>query len=91
MQQWFAAIWVVTQENPGVTSVALGKELNITQKTAWFMIQRIKSYYPIEKVASKKTKKIVAAKNPVMPSNFEKVSVDSNKMDMLEWLKMLKK
>lgn len=47
LQQWFIAIWLLTEKKSNLTSVALGKELNITQKTAWYIIKRIKSYYTL--------------------------------------------
>ncbi len=41
LQKWFMAIWLV-ENTTDLTSVKLGKELDITQKTAWYILKRIK-------------------------------------------------
>lgn len=38
---WFEAIYLVTTSRPGVSSVELAERLGTTQKTAWFVLQRI--------------------------------------------------
>lgn len=91
LQQWFLAIWILTTQKPEITSVALGMELNITQKTAWYMIQRIKLYYPIPKEPRKRPfKKIKPSENP-KNENKSAVQTEVPKMAMLEWLQSLKK
>ena len=42
LQKWFTAIWLVTSHKKGISSLQLGRDLNVTQKTAWFMLQRIR-------------------------------------------------
>lgn len=39
---WFAAIWLCTEHKKGISSVQLGIDLGITQKTAWFVLHRIR-------------------------------------------------
>lgn len=39
---WFAAIYLCTTHKKGISSVQLSIDLNITQKTAWFMLHRIR-------------------------------------------------
>jgi hypothetical protein len=39
---WFAAMYFVTANKKGISSVQLGKHLGITQKSAWFCIMRIR-------------------------------------------------
>jgi transposase-like protein len=57
LQKWFIAVWIISNGKRGITSVALGQELDITQKTAWFMLQRIKNYLDIGKgIETRKTK-----------------------------------
>lgn len=41
LQKWFVAIWLVTSHKKGISSIQLSKDINVTQKTAWFMLQRI--------------------------------------------------
>lgn len=40
--QWFIAIFLFTSHKRGISSHQLAKDLNITQKSAWFMLQRIR-------------------------------------------------
>jgi hypothetical protein len=47
LQKWFYAIYLNTSLKKGISSVQLAKYLGITQKTAWFMLQRIR--YSVEK------------------------------------------
>ncbi|MFX0555732.1 IS1595 family transposase [Maribacter sp. CXY002] len=39
---WFAAIWLCTEHKKGISSVQLGIDLGIPQKTAWFVLHRIR-------------------------------------------------
>ncbi|MEO8760148.1 MAG: IS1595 family transposase [Bacteroidia bacterium] len=39
---WFAAIYLCTSSKKGISSVLLAEQLDITQKTAWFVLQRIR-------------------------------------------------
>jgi transposase-like protein len=48
LQKWFLAIWIVTSHKKGISSLQLGRDLNITQKSAWFMLQRIRNCFGIE-------------------------------------------
>lgn len=40
---WLIAIYMVMTARKGVSSLQLSKELGVTQKTAWFMLQRIRN------------------------------------------------
>jgi len=48
LQKWFLAIWICTSYKKGISSVQLSKELSLTQKTAWFMLQRIRNCFGID-------------------------------------------
>jgi transposase-like protein len=48
MQKWFMAIWLITMHKKGISSLQLAKDIEVTQKTAWFMLQRIRNCYDIE-------------------------------------------
>jgi len=48
LQTWFVAIYLVTAHKKGISSLQLGRDLNVTQKTAWFMLQRIRNCFGIE-------------------------------------------
>jgi transposase-like protein len=42
LQKWFFAIYLHTSLKKGVSSIQLSKYLGVTQKTSWFMLQRIR-------------------------------------------------
>ncbi len=42
LDKWLFAMYLVLTARKGVSSVQLSKELGVTQKTAWFMLQRIR-------------------------------------------------
>jgi len=48
LQKWFLAIWLVTSHKKGISSLQLGRDLNITQKSAWFMLSRIRQCFGID-------------------------------------------
>ncbi len=47
LQKWFLAIYVVTSHKKGISSIQLSKDIDVTQKTAWFMLQRIRNCFGI--------------------------------------------
>ena len=49
LQKWFIAIWLVTSHKKGISSLQLGRDLGITQKSAWFMLQRIRNCFGMDK------------------------------------------
>lgn len=42
LRYWFAAIYLCTAHKKGISSLQLSRDLNITQKTAWFLLHRIR-------------------------------------------------
>ncbi len=42
LRTWFAAMYLCTAHKKGVSSLQLSRDLNITQKTAWFLLHRIR-------------------------------------------------
>lgn len=42
LDKWLAAIWMVTNCKNGVSSYEIHRELGVTQKTGWFLLQRIR-------------------------------------------------
>lgn len=45
LQKWFLAIWIVTAHKKGISSLQLSRDIDVTQKTAWFMLQRIRNCF----------------------------------------------
>ena len=42
VQKWIVAIYYLLTARKGISSLQLSKELGITQKSSWFMLQRIR-------------------------------------------------
>lgn len=42
LEKWLPASWMLSNMKNGVSSYELGRSLGVTQKTAWFMLQRIR-------------------------------------------------
>lgn len=45
LKAWFMAIYLDTTHKKGISSYYLAKEIGVTQKTAWFMLHRIRMAY----------------------------------------------
>lgn len=45
LQKWFMAVWIFTTHKKGISSVQLSKDIVVTQKTAWAMLQRIRKCF----------------------------------------------
>jgi len=45
---WFAAIYLCTAHKKGISSLQLHRDLGVTQKTAWFMLHRIREIMKIK-------------------------------------------
>jgi len=48
LQKWFMAIYLVTNHKKGISSCQLARDINITQKSAWFMLQKIRERFCCE-------------------------------------------
>ncbi len=42
LEKWLPAVWIITNSKNGVSSCELARTLGITQKSAWFMLHRIR-------------------------------------------------
>jgi transposase-like protein len=42
LRKWMLAIWLITAHKKGVASTQLAKDIGVTQKTAWFMLHRLR-------------------------------------------------
>lgn len=42
LDKWLPAIWLTANSKNGISSHELGRALGVTQKSAWFMLQRIR-------------------------------------------------
>ena len=42
LDKWLPAVWMIANMKNGVSSHELGRSLGVTQKSAWFMLHRIR-------------------------------------------------
>ena len=42
LRKWFIAIWHVTNHKAGISSYQLARDIGVTQKTAWYMLHKIR-------------------------------------------------
>ncbi len=43
LDKWLAAMWMICNDKNGISSYEIGRALGITQKSAWFMMHRIRA------------------------------------------------
>jgi len=42
LHKWFMAIYLITSHKKGIASAQLARDIHVTQKTAWFMLHRLR-------------------------------------------------
>jgi hypothetical protein len=42
LDKWFAVIWMLANDRNGISSYEVSRAVGVTQKTAWFMLDRIR-------------------------------------------------
>lgn len=42
MDKWLCALWMIVNDKNGISSYEIHRELKVTQKSAWFMLQRLR-------------------------------------------------
>ena len=45
LAKWFMAIFIMSTHRKGISSVQVGRDIGVTQKTAWFMMQRVRNAF----------------------------------------------
>ena len=45
LRKWFVAIYLITTNKKGISSHQLARHIKVTQKTAWFILQRVREVY----------------------------------------------
>lgn len=43
IQKWLMAVWLITSHKKGIASTTLARDIDVTQKTAWFMLHRLRA------------------------------------------------
>lgn len=49
-KKWFLAIYIFSSHKKGISSHQLAKDIDVTQKTAWFMLSRIRNAFKADKL-----------------------------------------
>lgn len=90
LQKWFVAMYLITSHKKGISSVQLSKDIDVTQKTAWFMIHRIREMVRVKtphKLGTKKGNGRKKTQGPVMEVDETYVggkSINKHKYKRLE-------
>ncbi|AWI26815.1 IS1595 family transposase [Flavobacterium pallidum] len=45
LRKWFVAIYLITTNKKGISSHQLARHIQVTQKSAWFILQRVREVY----------------------------------------------
>ncbi len=85
LPKWFAAIWIVAHASGPVTSVQLARDLEFTQKTAWYLLRRIHKYLGLD------YQKRDSARKVTQPVEQIEIAAEKDRKQLLEWLQILKK
>ena len=48
LQKWFAAMYLFTAHKKGISSCQLARDLGVTQKTAWFILHRVRIIFGVK-------------------------------------------
>ena len=45
LRKWFMAMYLISSHKKGVSSCQLARDINVTQKTAWFLLHKVRGLY----------------------------------------------
>jgi transposase-like protein len=48
LSKWFMAIFILSTHRKGISSVQVARDIGVTQKTAWFMMQRVRNAFKMQ-------------------------------------------
>jgi len=48
LNKWFMALFILSTHRKGISSVQVGRDIGVTQKSAWFMMQRIRNAFKMQ-------------------------------------------
>lgn len=43
--KWFIAMYLISSHKKGISSCQLARDIKVTQKTAWYMLHKVRSLY----------------------------------------------
>lgn len=53
LHKWFIATYIFSSHKKGISSHQLARDLGVTQKTAWFMLHRLREVFDVDKANEK--------------------------------------
>lgn len=76
-KKWFLAIYIFSSHKKGISSVQLSKDIAVTQKTAWFMLSRIRHSFRVKTIekfdgVTQVDERFVGGKNMKKPTERRK-------------------
>lgn len=73
LDKWAVAFWLEVNAKNSISSYELHRALGITQKSAWFMLHRVRAHWrePPQVTATRKTARLCPTANPVVQSGHE--------------------
>jgi transposase-like protein len=77
LRTWFAAMFLITNHKKGISSHQLQRDLQITQKTAWFVLHRIHEMY--KESASELLKNVVEIDETFIGGKYKNKHADKKK------------
>ncbi len=48
LSKWFMAIFIMSTHRKGISSVQVARDIGVTQKSAWFMMQRVRNAFKMQ-------------------------------------------
>lgn len=54
LDKWFVAVWCIANCKNGISSHELSRAIGVTQKTAWFMLHRIRQATDVQATRSRR-------------------------------------
>jgi transposase-like protein len=77
LSKWFMAIFILSTHRKGISSVQVARDIGVTQKTAWFMMQRVRNAFKMQsfsygKLGNDKTVEVDESYIQGKPSNMHK-------------------
>ena len=51
LTKWFPAVWLICGAKNGISSYEIARALGVSQKTAWFMMHRVRPRVPLHRRA----------------------------------------
>ena len=102
LKKWLAAIWLITTKKDGVNSLQLHRDLDVTQKSTWHMLQKIRyalktnSFQSFNASVEKESTSNLRAKT-IREKEYDSIDKSNTDLDngnkmkqFSDWLKTLK-